>query len=422
MHLLSLFPPENKDANRGLLYDFAQRIFDSQVQEKKKITYDDQLIWIEADKIIVTSIVNSISACKNVNTFIHQYNFGNAAKALDWLNEFVNYLIKTGNDHYLNITETPILPNQDNYFLIKDILFLDDGTTDEKLKDIAEKVGFPIRADLLNKKIFLSLPANRVLSRKVVADKITALILPKLSELPRTEETKEVFRLIYLWFREKREIAELIFGELFISRHKLYDDEEVADNMQKAEDLKQLMEEFEITTVGQLRDIINNAHLEINNNASAEVDAQPITRESLVSLGIGSFDELEEALKDVNLAKVFLHNSVPTVEMFEYAGNLIKRAKKNILAYLDTLEEYDCNEVDFTAPTILAGIKYKGSYIDVVARPSDNGEVIIYYSSEKDVLEIPESQLWIDNNIDNPQLLSLGKILKVTGITKIPIQ
>jgi hypothetical protein len=59
--------------------------------------------------------------------------------------------------------------------------------------------------------------------------------------------------------------------------------------------------------------------------------------------------------------------------------------------------------------------------IYIVVRPSDNGEVIIYYSSEKDTLDDPSSELWIDNGSEEPRRLTLGKVLKTTGINRIPV-
>ena len=57
----------------------------------------------------------------------------------------------------------------------------------------------------------------------------------------------------------------------------------------------------------------------------------------------------------------------------------------------------------------------------IVVRPSNNGEVIIYYSSEKDILDDPMAELWIDNGIEDPRRLTLGTILKTTGITRITV-
>ena len=73
------------------------------------------------------------------------------------------------------------------------------------------------------------------------------------------------------------------------------------------------------------------------------------------------------------------------------------------------------------ATTVLGGIKKDGLMIHIVIRPSDNGEVIVYYSSEKDTLAYENAELWIDNGIDSPEHLTLGKILKKTGINRIPV-
>jgi hypothetical protein len=47
--------------------------------------------------------------------------------------------------------------------------------------------------------------------------------------------------------------------------------------------------------------------------------------------------------------------------------------------------------------------------------------VIVYYSSEKDTLDYENAELWIDNGVDKPRHLTLGKILKTTGINRIPV-
>lgn len=418
LELIALSPREDtKNKRREDLLAFAKKIFSTVSFQSTLINFNDPAIWVEADKIVIRKIVYCISECQNILTFTDDYHFISEENALDWLNKFVLFLFESGNDHYLNEESSAILPNQKGNFVIKDVLFLDDGSIGKGLKDIAESLDYEIRSDLLEVKIYFELPDNRVLNDRLVAEKITALVVPKLSELPRSETTKDSFRLIYLWFRDNREKAELIFQDLYINRHKLYDDDEVADNMAQAENLKQLLDDFNITTIDELRDIIATT----SHDNKPKSGAEPITKETLASLGIGSLSELEVALQDVNLAKVFLHNSEPTVEMFAYAQRLIQRSMNNILEHLKTLEEYDCEGAEQTAPTVLGGIKYNGYDINVVTRPSDNREVIIYYSSEKDVLELPESQLWIDDGISIPRLLTLGTVLKITGITKIPI-
>jgi hypothetical protein len=141
----------------------------------------------------------------------------------------------------------------------------------------------------------------------------------------------------------------------------------------------------------------------------------------LVSLGISSPAELEEALKDPAISSRFYHTSTPTTDMFIYAQRLIERAKQNIIRFLKDHPDYDCTDLEETASTIFAGIQKNGVPIQIVTRPSDNEEVIIYYSSEKDTLDSDNAELWVDNNINEPHILTLGRILKSTGINRIPI-
>ncbi len=107
--------------------------------------------------------------------------------------------------------------------------------------------------------------------------------------------------------------------------------------------------------------------------------------------------------------------------MFEYVQNLISRSKNNVIEYLNNQPDYDTSEQEDLATTVIGGIKKQGLPIHVVVRPSDNGQVIVYYSSEKDTLDYENAELWIDNGKDKPRHLTLGKILKNTGINKIPV-
>jgi len=292
----------------------------------------------------------------------------------------------------------------------------DDGEIDETLKDISAELGYDFRDELLDINIYLDLPQNRTKSRVHVAEEIVRLITPRFAEIPRSNETKQIFRKLYLWFSKNKEVAAKSFGELYLSKHRLYDDDEIAENIQKAEALSDLMGEFGIDDLSTLRQV-----LQANKTQSLIEQREQITQETLVSLGVTSIEELEEALKDKDIAAKFTHTSIPTIEMFKYVQGLISRAKTNVIEYLKTLPDYDCSEMEELATTVIGGIKKDGLMIHVVVRPSDNGEVIVYYSSEKDTLDYANAELWIDNGVDKPRHLTLGKILKITGINRIPV-
>ena len=47
--------------------------------------------------------------------------------------------------------------------------------------------------------------------------------------------------------------------------------------------------------------------------------------------------------------------------------------------------------------------------------------MIVYYTSEKDTVDNPNAELWIDNEVDGPRHLTLGKIIKTIGINRIRV-
>ena len=68
------------------------------------------------------------------------------------------------------------------------------------------------------------------------------------------------------------------------------------------------------------------------------------------------------------------------------------------------------------------GIIKNGKDISVIARPSDDGKIVIgYYESEIPVLELDGNELWYEDGKSEPKQLTLGALLKKTEITRIPV-
>jgi len=147
-----------------------------------------------------------------------------------------------------------------------------------------------------------------------------------------------------------------------------------------------------------------------------------ITQETLASLGVTTSGELDMALQHENIFEQFSHEPTPSPKMFQYAQGIIERAKDNILKFLQNHSGYDCSDFEELAPTIFGGVIKNGQPITIVIRPSDNKQVIIYSDSEKAYLEHENAELWIEDGKKSPPIhLTLGKVLKSTGITKIPV-
>ena len=146
----------------------------------------------------------------------------------------------------------------------------------------------------------------------------------------------------------------------------------------------------------------------------------PVTQKIIASLGITSVEEWTKALEDKNLAALFSHKSTPTPDMFVYAQTLIQKAKQRVIAHLSRLDEYDLTEMDETAVTVLAGVKKNDRDVTIVVRPAYDDTVIIYYQSERDVLDFEDHELWVDTGKD-VRRITFGYILKKTDIRRFPI-
>lgn len=211
-------------------------------------------------------------------------------------------------------------------------------------------------------------------------------------------------------------------AELVVVADAIEDDPEIIQKLHAAKEVDDLLEEFQVDNISDLKEMLRQARNVIYDDINEASDRVEVSNDILLSLGISSEKELREALKTKEFSAKFFHESTPTLEMFLAVEEYIQRAKVNVLDFLESLESYDCTNAEDLAPTVIGGIEKDGSEISIIVRPSDNGEVIIYYSSEKDYLDEPGSELWIDNGFDDPEQLTLGKFLKVTGINRIPVE
>lgn len=137
---------------------------------------------------------------------------------------------------------------------------------------------------------------------------------------------------------------------------------------------------------------------------------------------INSFADIETAINEKKISPEFFHLSTPEYGRLKYIQQRIPRAVTNVVEYLKELPEYDCSHFYKMADSIIGGVTKNGNEITVVARPSDNDEVLIYYTSEFDVLEYVDAELWCEDGINIPKQITLGQLLKKTGINRIPVK
>jgi len=292
-YLSSCFSDDsNFPSEQTKIYDFSQELWD--MPEKRKIENWSESIWQEVNKLQIKWLIQTISDCKSIDKLQESLKMEEQV-TLNWLNTFITFLNEQGLSEKLNHKTSPILPNQNGSFCVKDDLFLDDGEIDESLKDILEALGYPIKAELLEENIILELPKNRERNAEFVANEITRLITPRFSEFPRSEETKEIFKSLFLWFNQNKKEANELFESLYNNKHKLYDDDEIAANLEKAEILDEIIGETGLSA----KEIKDKLKALLTNPNIADIIATPNDSQLTISGGlypIGSEDDIAISL------------------------------------------------------------------------------------------------------------------------------
>ncbi len=365
-------------------------------------------------KRAVTCIADRISECNTVDG-LAEYMGVSKENAISFLAAFIEFIIKLGYENLITKATKPILPNQKGDFTTKENIFLDDEM-DEVLKDIACLASYDIRSELLMKEVFLELPDNRQKSNTDLATCITRFV--EDNRTTKDADIRSGFNKLLIWINENSDEAAKIFPSLYRNKHYLYDDEEIVKNIKQAEMLSNIMCKYNIASADKLEEIIQNSG-EIMQKGNAQ---ENVTEEVLLQYGIDSAEALDKAFLDEEFSSRFRRESKHNAETYEYVKRILSRSKENIIAYLGTQQEYDVSEIQEIADTIFV-IKKNEKQIYVLARPSDGGEVRIYYRTEMDILDYSmDWELWVENGETVPQKITFGKIIKLTGLNRIPLK
>ncbi|MGK5085899.1 hypothetical protein WDW37_21635 [Bdellovibrionota bacterium FG-1] len=401
------FPKGATKEIRDRLWLCASHWFSHQVPKRSDVELWNDLVWDDCGKLSTSQFAQFVELKDTLeklqkvlpNKDVHE-----------WLADFYELLKleETEVDSLLN--KHKIFPNQNGVLCKRADLSHDAGDIPEDFKDILALLGSDVRSTLMDREIDGHFEALDTRDKAYAVREITSEVQEKTNDRDGARSFRPAFRKLLAWFGENSERAKALFPTLYKQKHLLYDDEEILENIEKAEQLAALLTEFDVKSVTELRAAL----------ATRTGAILPITQEILVNMGISSVEEWTEAIKDKDLAGLFSHESTPTTDMFVYAQSLIAKAKKTIIDHLRTQPNYDLADLDETAPTVLAGILKDGQSINVVTRPAYNGEVIIYYGSERDVLDYEHAELWVDDGAE-PRQITLGHILKTAGIRKFPI-
>ena len=286
-YLISCFHTDVNE-HRENIYEFSKKVFPAEIEERKFITSNEEAIWNTVDNLQIRRIASFISKQKTLVQLQQSLLFDDKKKTVEWLDSFTTFLDKNGFENIISLKSICILPDQNGVFKQKDILFIDSIEKEaEDLKDIAALLGYNIREELLEKDIFPVLPEIQKRTIEHLAVEIDKRITSRFNERPRTDITRKVFSSLLVWFKKEPSLAKDNFKDLSKNKHLLYDDDEIADNIAKANLLDNIMEETGLSVkqiTDRFKDLLNRPNVEELNKLSDKLVSKNITYEQLLQL------------------------------------------------------------------------------------------------------------------------------------------
>ena len=412
----------NKNDKQIAFVEIARCLYPDAFSNPIKVSYLSDRLLSEALKFWREKVCADFCECTDIDGAIAQYGFGSEKEVAEWIFALANHLKNCENDNLLD--KYAVLPNQHGSFMRKSEIFLDDGSVDDILKDASMYTGDDVRAKMLFEGISLDLPPNRVVSLENVAQGITSFVRSNNKSISKLGyEIWETFRNTSIWIRNHRKDGRVskCFKELIDNFHWFYDDEEIAESMAKSEQYDEILKKYNITDMKELATILDSHSVALATGS----ETISISKELLAQWGITSEEELRKALEKNVFGSAQIHRSTSSAELFDYVKSILNRAKTNIINYLNVHDDYefDKDNIQFIANTIFR-VRKLGHEIYIIARPSDFEQIILYYDTEIDLLDFDKDcELWVEDGIDPiPKKITLGRILKLTGVNKIPLR
>ena len=419
--LVALYDKQSEnDGEQMNLLSLVDGLFFGQIPDAYEVKVVNVDIMEKARKYWCTEMADKVSEYGNVGTLAHYLKLNEDENVWTWMGQFIEYLEKYKHKNLLERKTKPIIPNQKGEFITLEGLFLDSGEIDEFFKDIVCEVGDDIRDILLPINILLELPKSREKGLKDVAQGVIEYVKQEQGVAKNQNETvRDNFNHLFCWINENPEKAKMYFKEIVDNKHWLYNDEEIAQNMKKAEKYDELLKKYNIQDSRDLERALKVFYQQSENVVVEEVE---ISEELMVQYGISSMEEFTKA-RELNIFKEnFVHVSESDQSKFDFVKAILERSKNAVFAFLETMPEYDVSEPVNLTNTIFIIKKY-GKEMVLITRPSDYEQVILYYGAEKDILDFEKDyELWVEDGKTAPQQITFGKILKLTGINRIPLR
>ena len=321
----------------------------------------------------------------------------------EWLDKFYSLWIK--DEGIEQVIKSVLVPTQVGTFHpINEVFY--DANINADLKEILFDLDISHKKKLLSREIsafdsYYQKKAVRIKNTENYAEEIGIQVTGILSEEnvnpgKRSLEVQATFNKLTDFFLREPELSERLLAKTLSKRMLLSSPEETLRRMTIAERVDKNGIDIE-----GLDEILNNQQKISDILENPQLDG----------------DQIRELLKHVVRS---------TPEMRKHFEGLINRSVSNVHSYLvrapqykvpEKLEEWKASQYTETIFPIIKDEKE----LTIVIRPTDGEQIIFYGDGELEILDSAEYELWTDNGAEQ-KMITLGDLLKTTGISKIPLK
>ena len=284
-------------------------------------------------------------------------------------------------------------------------LMIDES--DDELKDILLLLGKDVRKRLIHREMYIINPTQfELYENQNLANEICSLIRGKLANesngIQRTVEEQAIFNKLTDWFINNASMAKHLFVDIYEKQHLLTQPEETIRRLKLANQVEDILNSNNIEFC-QLVEIVNQSGRLLSMLEHGKMEISP---------------EIKKLLEHISIPS--LYSKEKFEEMLERSiTNVHKELSKNPLYKVpNDIDEWKKNKLSSTVFPVEKG----ENEIQIVIRPSDGLKIIFYEDAEFEALDDCECELWTDNGKGKVMMITLGDLLKTTGITSIPLK
>lgn len=411
--IISLKGPINQSQDTAIsIYSYFYH--NDPVQTQRALKSSDRLLQL-AIKNWNEKLCVDISRCEAASNLISFFQLRDEKEVISWISRFAQHVVACGQSDLMD--KYAILPNQNGILKKRQELNYESNLIPDILKDACLYAGTDIREELID----AAIEHRNIIYRKIVLDRVAGVITSYVrnhkNQISFNQDGNKTFHETYLWLRGHKEDPEVqsCFEELLAHLYWFYNDDEISESIEKAAECTSILQRYGITDLTALDQILSSRNNSVVSNGI-------VSEEILCQYAIESEEDLRRLIEGRILGEEFLHDIEHSAEKYLHVQQILKRSHDNIFSYLESLDGYDVSDSVDIHKTIFT-VRKDGTEIYIIARPSDYGEVILYYAEEYETMDLTKDfELWVEDGISKPQKLTFGRILKLTGVNRIPLR